>query len=147
MCHLPRRPALQSLFLSLLFVTAGGCQQTATPPSPATQAEKAPTSPPEPATCSDCVPVTAENFPRAETDLYFAGLIKRAGIGKFDHYREAMPIDNQSVVRANRDTLYSAAIFDLDAGPVTITLPDAGKRFMSMQVINEDEYTPVVYYG
>jgi hypothetical protein len=28
---------------------------------------------------------------------------------------------------------------DLDAGPVTITLPDAGKRFMSMQVINEDE--------
>ena len=26
----------------------------------------------------------------------------------------------------NRDTLYSAAVFDLDAGPVTITLPDAG---------------------
>ena len=41
----------------------------------------------------------------------------------------------------NRDTLYSAAVFDLDAGPVTITLPDAGKRFMSMQVINEDQYT------
>ena len=30
--------------------------------------------------------------------------------------------------------------FDLDAGPVTITLPDAGKRFMSMQVINQDHY-------
>ncbi len=47
----------------------------------------------------------------------------------------------------NRDTLYSLAVFDLDAGPVTITLPDAGKRFMSMQVIDEDEYTPMVVYG
>jgi hypothetical protein len=46
----------------------------------------------------------------------------------------------------NRDTLYSGAIFDLDAGPVTIALPDAGKRFMSMQVINEDQYTPMVVY-
>ena len=38
-------------------------------------------------------------------------------------------------------------MFDLDAGPVTITLPDAGKRFMSMQVINEDHYVPEVVYG
>jgi len=38
-------------------------------------------------------------------------------------------------------------VFDLDAGPVTITLPEAGKRFMSMQVIDEDQYTPEVDYG
>ena len=31
--------------------------------------------------------------------------------------------------------------------PVTITLPDAGRRFMSMQVINEDHYVPEVVYG
>jgi hypothetical protein len=30
---------------------------------------------------------------------------------------------------------------------VTVTLPDAGERFMSMQVIDEDEYTPQVVYG
>ena len=30
---------------------------------------------------------------------------------------------------------------------MTVTLPDAGKRFMSMQVIDEDEYTPEVDYG
>jgi hypothetical protein len=30
---------------------------------------------------------------------------------------------------------------------VTITLPDAGKRFMSLQIINQEEYTPAVYYG
>ena len=30
---------------------------------------------------------------------------------------------------------------------MTVTLPDAGKRFMSMQVIDEDHYTPAVVYG
>jgi hypothetical protein len=30
---------------------------------------------------------------------------------------------------------------------VTIALPDAGKRFMSLIVIDEDQYTPAVYYG
>ena len=63
------------------------------------------------------------------------------------HRREPAPIDNQTVIRLNRDTLYSSAVFDLDAGPVTITLPDAGKRFMSMQVIDEDHYVPEVVYG
>lgn len=93
------------------------------------------------------VPVTADNFVRAETDLYFGGVLKDAGgIGKFFHNREPTPIDRQTVIRMNRDTLYSGAIFDLDAGPVTITLPDAGKRFMSMQIINEDQYTPMVVY-
>ena len=66
--------------------------------------------------------------------------------GTFLHTREPVPVDNQGTIRPNRDTLYSAAVFDLDASPVTVTLPGAGNRFMSMQVINEDQYTPGVYY-
>ena len=94
------------------------------------------------------VPVTADNFVRAESDLYFSGLLKDSGgIGKFNHRREPARLDNQTVIRLNRDTLYSSALFDLDAGPVTISLPDAGQRFMSMQVINEDHYVPEVVYG
>ncbi len=93
------------------------------------------------------IPVTADNFIRAETDLYFGNVVKDGGFGKFNHIREPSPIDHQSVIRTNRDTLYSAAVFDLDAGPVAITLPDGGKRFMSMQVFDEDEYTPMVVYG
>ena len=58
-----------------------------------------------------------------------------------------MQIEHQAVVRPNRDKLYSAAVFDLDAGPATITLPDAGERFMSLQVISEDHYVPEVAYG
>jgi hypothetical protein len=93
------------------------------------------------------VPVTADNFVRAETDLYFAGILNGAGgLGKFDHQREVASIDNQTVIRLNRDTLYSSAVFDLDAGPVAISLPDADKRFRSMQVINQDHYVPMVVY-
>lgn len=92
------------------------------------------------------VPVTVKNFPRAESDTYFAKFVKDGGLGKFHHFREPTAIDKQDVIRMNRDTLYSSAVFDLDAGPVTITLPDPGKRFMSLLVINEDHYDlPVVY--
>lgn len=92
------------------------------------------------------VPVSPDNFVRAETDLYFGNTVKDGGFGKFKHNREPVPIDNQIVIRMNRDTLYSAAVFDLDAGPVTVTLPNAGKRFMSMQVFDEDQYTRGVIY-
>jgi hypothetical protein len=96
----------------------------------------------------DTVPVTADNFTRAETDSYFANIVKNAdGVGKFFHRREIEPVDNQIVIRGNRDTVYSATVFDLDAGPVTVTLPQAGKRFMSLIVIDQDQYTPAVYYG
>jgi hypothetical protein len=93
------------------------------------------------------MPVTVENFVRAESDLYFSAVaLKEGGFGKFEHKRVLSPIEGQTVIRQNRDTLYSAAVFDLDAGPVTITLPDAGNRFMSMQIINEDEYSqPAIY--
>ena len=92
------------------------------------------------------VPVNPDDFIRAESDLYFGKLVKDGSFGKFTHNRELTPIDKQLVVRSNRDTLNSRAVFDLDAGPVTITLPNAGKHFMSMQVIDEDMYTPQVIY-
>ncbi|HSL80228.1 MAG TPA: DUF1214 domain-containing protein [Pseudolabrys sp.] len=90
------------------------------------------------------IPVTADNFKRAETDMYFAGAAKRGAFGKFFHYRE-LPVESP-VVRPNRDTLYSEAVFDLDAGPVKITMPNAGKRFMSMMAMNEDHYIYEVNY-
>jgi len=91
--------------------------------------------------------VTVENFPRAESHRYFAAVVKKGELGRFEHNRAPTPIDQQTVIRMNRDTLYSGAVFDLNAGPVTITLPDPGKRFMSLQVIDEDHYTPAVVYG
>ena len=91
--------------------------------------------------------VTVENYNRAQTDFNFAGVVKNGGFGKFRHGRELAPPAQQGIVRPNRDTLYSFAIVDLDAGSVTITLPDARNRFMGMQVVNQDQYTPATYYG
>jgi hypothetical protein len=92
------------------------------------------------------IPVTVDNFVRAETDNYLATNAKEGALGRLSHRRELASIDNQTVIRLNRDTLYSFGVFDLAAGPVTVTLPDAGKRFMSLQVINEDHYVPFVIY-
>ena len=78
--------------------------------------------------------------------LEFPGA-RAGGFGKFKHERELAPIDNQTVIRLNRDTLYSFGVFDLDAAPVTVTLPNTGKRYMAMQVIDEDHYAPDVFYA
>jgi hypothetical protein len=93
-------------------------------------------------------PVTVDNFVRAESDVYMGGILKdsKGRLGTFNHRRTVADVDHQTVIRLNRDTLYSSALFDLDAGPATVTLPDAGTRFMSMQVISEDHYVPAVYY-
>lgn len=92
-------------------------------------------------------PVTLDNFVRAESDTYLTAFVKEAGgLGRFSHRREVASIDNQTVVRLNRDTLYSSAVFDLDAGPVTVTLPDMGERFMSMMVVSQDHFVPAVFY-
>ena len=96
---------------------------------------------------NETVMVNSDNFVRAESDLYFSNVVKDGGFGKFLQHRSPAPVNRQAIIRLNRDTLYSAVVVDLAAGPATITLPDPGKRFMSMQVINEDEYTPIVAYG
>jgi hypothetical protein len=72
------------------------------------------------------VPVTVDNFTRAESDLMISGTVKSGGLGKFIHFREPMAIDCP-IIRPNRDTLYSFAEFDLEAGLVTVTLPDRGR--------------------
>jgi hypothetical protein len=92
------------------------------------------------------VPVTIDNFARAESDNYLATNVKKAGLGRLAHNREPASIEDQTVIRLNRDTLYSFGVFDLAAAPVTVTLPDAGMRFMSLQIINEDHYVPFVGY-
>jgi hypothetical protein len=91
--------------------------------------------------------VNVDNFRRAETDTYFAKFVKDGGFGKFHHERELAAIDHQTVIRLNRDTLYSFGVFDLDAGPVTITLPEPGQRYMALQVIDEDQYALDVFYA
>ena len=94
---------------------------------------------------ADSKPVAWDTFVRAESDKYFKSYADVGAFGKFYNIRQPTPINAQKVVRMNRDTLYSIGIFDLTT-PVTITKPDTGDRFQSMQVISEDEYTLMVNY-
>ncbi|MET4158153.1 DUF1214 domain-containing protein [Agromyces sp. PvR057] len=96
---------------------------------------------------ADAIAVTVENFPRAETDRMFASLAERAGgANRWHHDREPGSIDDQRVIRQNRDTLYSLAVVDIRDG-ATLTLPDAGDRYMSVMVVNEDHYINRVFHS
>ena len=91
--------------------------------------------------------VTPDNFTRAETDMYLGRFVKEGGLGKIFHNREVASVDNQTVIRLNRDTIYSFGVFDLDASPVTITMPDTRGRFMSLLPIDQDHYARDAIYG
>lgn len=130
------------IFLLLPVLLMAACNQSSTSETTSEDTSQTPSA----ATAGNAVPVTAVNFNRAETDMYFAETVKLAGgPGQFHHYRELMPVDNQTVIRTNRDVLYSSIVFDLDAGPATVTLPDPGKRFMSLMSIDEDQYSQTYY--
>lgn len=91
--------------------------------------------------------VNVLNFVRAESDNQFRGYAAKAGgVGKFLHMREPYSVENQTTIRGNRDTLYSAAVFDLTT-PVTIIKPESPDRFQSMMTINQDHSIPPTEHG
>jgi hypothetical protein len=92
--------------------------------------------------------VNAATFVRAESNNYMRSLIAQAGgLGKFTHFRTPTPLDKQTVIRMNLDTLYSYAVFDLAAGPVTVSLPEVtDDRYVAVQVLSEDHLTPMVLH-
>ncbi|MFG0805738.1 DUF1214 domain-containing protein [Pseudomonas fluvialis] len=91
-------------------------------------------------------PVTVDNFVRAESDMTFDRYVKQGAFGKLLHIRQPTPIDQQDIIRMNRDTLYSAGVFDL-SDPVTIVKPDSAGRFQSMMVISQDHSMLPVEHG
>ncbi|MFE8603891.1 DUF1214 domain-containing protein [Archangium violaceum] len=92
--------------------------------------------------------VNVDNFARAETDHMFSDLQRDAGgVNTFLHNRvfEAIKGDKQTVIRLNRDTLYSFAVVDISEG-ATLLLPDAGDRYLSAMIVNEDHYVNEIYH-
>jgi hypothetical protein len=81
-----------------------------------------------------------EHFVTAETAALFDRVVANAGgVNRFFHLREPAPLDKQTVIRMNRDTIYSSALVNISQG-ATLTVPDAGGRYMSIMVVNEDHY-------
>ncbi len=84
--------------------------------------------------------VTFANFARVETLRMFAAISANAGgANRWNHYRVPTPIDQQTIIRMNRDTLYSAAIIDVSEG-ATITIPETDGRYVSVMLVNEGHY-------
>lgn len=92
------------------------------------------------------VPVTVDNFVRVETHNYMKKAVELGCFGKLCHSRGPKPVDQQDIIRLNRDTPYSLGVFDLSS-PLTITMPDPKGRFQSLIVISEDHYIQHVSYG
>ena len=91
--------------------------------------------------------VNVDNFALAETHRMMHDLQSNAGgVNRFAHNREPADVDNQVVIRLNRDTLYSFAVVDLDAG-ATLTLPEAGSRYVSVMVVNEHHHINTILHG
>ena len=92
--------------------------------------------------------VGPHNFVRAETNRYMESLVNRASHGEVYSRREPTDLASQHVIRMNLDTLYSMGVFDMEAGPVTITVPTAPDgRYVSAQVLNQDHLTAKVFYS
>ena len=83
--------------------------------------------------------VNVDDFVALKLDRMFDGLAHDVGVDELVHHREPTSIDDQRVIRQNRDTLYSSAIVDISHG-ATLTIPDAGDRYLSVMVVNNDHY-------
>jgi hypothetical protein len=84
--------------------------------------------------------VNVANFVRAESDVAIKKIYDLVGLNTWFHNRAPTPIDQQDVIRMNRDTLYSAAVLDLSE-PATVTMPETGGRYQSLHVISQDHYS------
>ena len=84
--------------------------------------------------------VTAFTFARAESDTAIKKVHDIVGFNSWFHFRAPVPIDDQKVIRMNRDTLYSSVVLDLSE-PAVITMPETNGRYQSLHVINQDHYS------
>lgn len=95
----------------------------------------------------DGIRVTVDNFVRAETERMLTDLQRAAGgVNRWRHNRVPTPLDQQTVVRMNRDTLYSFAVADLAEGAV-VTMPEAGERYASLMVVDQDHHVTAVIHA
>lgn len=91
-------------------------------------------------------PVNVDSFVRAETARMLSDIQASAGgVNRFGHNREPAAVEDQTVIRLNRDTLYSFAVVDRSAG-ASLTLPDGGSRYLSAMVVDEDHYVTAIHH-
>ena len=137
---------LTTFSLSLGLALTVGCSSSSDEPA---EAPAAPAAPNFAAIHADDtgekIPVTLENYEVAESDLALYNITKLVGMNTFFHFPTgAFDLDNQTVVRMNRDTYYSGAIIDTTQG-ATVTIPETNGRYLSVMVVQNDHYIDQVF--
>jgi hypothetical protein len=64
---------------------------------------------------------------------------KPSPLNRFRHARSLAGPMSRAVTTPNNDTLYSTAFIDTTTGPIALQVPDCGKRYLSVQIM--DMYT------
>ena len=134
--------------LCIALVTSLGIALTAGCGSSTEEAAEAPAAAPSAAPnlaeihaddAGEKISVTMDNYEEAESDLAFYNVTKLVGMNTFFHFPTgAFDLDNQTVVRMNRDTYYSAAVIDTTQG-ATLTIPETNGRYLSVMVVQNDQ--------
>ena len=76
----------------------------------------------------------------------FAGLHADAGaVNTWFRHRAPASVDHQTVIRMNRDTLYSFAIVDI-TDSATLTVPEHADRYVSVMIVNQDHYINEIFH-
>lgn len=89
--------------------------------------------------------VTEDNFIAAEADRYFAEQQELAPVNQWEHNLKLLTYKSQSVVRQNRDTLYSKSIVDVSKG-ATFTVPKSN-QYQTIQAVDSNHREIFVIYG
>jgi hypothetical protein len=86
------------------------------------------------------IEVNVDNYARAEVAFQIDRFLAfGAAVNDWTHIRRPTPIDQQSVIRMNRDTLYSVAVTDISRG-ATVTIPATDGRYLTVMIMNTDGY-------
>jgi hypothetical protein len=94
------------------------------------------------------VPAAGGDYPCAVRDpSRFDGIRAPESLGRFLHRREPIFLDRMAAPGAQRAALYSIALFDLEDGPVTVTLPRPGRRQMTLTAMDERHALQAVFNG
>ncbi len=92
------------------------------------------------------VPVTPENYVRAETDWNFMRQQSEADINTWTH-NDRVTKDNQTIIRSNADVVYSLALVDVSKG-ATLSIPKRENGALQLiHYMDENHLTHGVIYA
>ncbi|CBY20700.1 unnamed protein product [Oikopleura dioica] len=93
-------------------------------------------------TCNETkklVPVEAINFARVQSHTNMKKWGGLFGLNRFHHMRKVSGPEDP-LQKPNADTLYSIGVIDLSAGPVELSIPDVGDKYLSLTCYDENMY-------